>query len=257
MPDITRWACIRPNSARDRIRWRRHQPAKRSRRSSRCFRSLPRKAERTAPVTSGLEASQRAGPELESDDIRSLCTPSAVREDHVSQDSHCQPRRNRGPDHSHGARNGHRDGCRILRTGPQRAAREMADEAYFARARAPSQSYLNGDKLIDIAQRSGAQRQCIPDTDFLLRTLRSRGRSSPPDLTWVGPHADAIDAMGDKLRARQAMQKAEVPVVPGGTEAIADIAAARAAAERYGLAARPQGLRRRRRQGTEGRANAR
>ncbi|MHB8461768.1 MAG: ATP-binding protein, partial [Vulcanimicrobiaceae bacterium] len=49
------------------------------------------------------------------------------------------------------------------------------------------------------------------------------------------PHADAIDAMGDKLRARQAMQKAGVPFVPGGTEAIDDVAAAYKAAERYGL----------------------
>ncbi len=42
--------------------------------------------------------------------------------------------------------------------------------------------------------------------------------------TWIGPHADAIDAMGDKLRARSAMQAAGVPIVPGGTELVADVA---------------------------------
>ena len=48
-------------------------------------------------------------------------------------------------------------------------------------------------------------------------------------LTWIGPHADAIDAMGDKLRARRAMEKAGVPFVPGGTAQSAGIPRAEAA----------------------------
>ena len=54
-------------------------------------------------------------------------------------------------------------------------------------------------------------------------------------LTWIGPHAGAIDAMGDKLRARTAMKKARVPIVPGGTDPIADAGAACRAARSYGL----------------------
>ena len=53
-------------------------------------------------------------------------------------------------------------------------------------------------------------------------------------LTWIGPHADAIDAMGDKLRARAAMQKANVPVVPGGIAPIENLEDARRAAKSYG-----------------------
>jgi acetyl-CoA/propionyl-CoA carboxylase biotin carboxyl carrier protein len=54
-------------------------------------------------------------------------------------------------------------------------------------------------------------------------------------LTWIGPHPAAIEAMGDKVRSRQAMVAAGVPVVPGGTEAIEDTFGARLAAQQYGL----------------------
>ncbi len=110
----------------------------------------------------------------------------------------------------------------------------MADEAYLLGAAPPSQSYLNVDKLIDVAQRSRSE-AIHPGYGFLAENAEFARRVRGAGLTWIGPHPDAIDAMGDKLRARQAMQKADVPFVPGGTEAIADVAAARAAAKAYGL----------------------
>ncbi len=110
----------------------------------------------------------------------------------------------------------------------------MADEAYRLGPAAPSQSYLNIAALLEIAAKSGAQ-AIHPGYGFLAENAGFARAVVAAGLTWIGPHADAIDAMGDKLRARQAMQKAGVPFVPGGTEAIADVAAAHKAAERYGL----------------------
>ena len=110
----------------------------------------------------------------------------------------------------------------------------MADEAYHLGPAAPAQSYLNADKLIDIARRSGAD-ALHPGYGFFAENARFAQRIIDAGLAWIGPQPAAIDAMGDKVRARQAMVAAGVPVVPGGTEAIADVAGARDAAKRYGL----------------------
>jgi acetyl-CoA/propionyl-CoA carboxylase, biotin carboxylase, biotin carboxyl carrier protein len=110
----------------------------------------------------------------------------------------------------------------------------MADEAYLIGPAAPSASYLNIDTLLDVAKRSGAQ-AVHPGYGFLAENAAFARRVIASDLVWIGPHPDAIDAMGDKLRARQAMAKAEVPFVPGGTDAIEDVQGAHAAAKAYGL----------------------
>jgi acetyl-CoA/propionyl-CoA carboxylase, biotin carboxylase, biotin carboxyl carrier protein len=109
-----------------------------------------------------------------------------------------------------------------------------ADEAYHLGPAEPSQSYLNADKLLDVAQRAGAD-AIHPGYGFFAENAAFARRVIAAGMTWIGPHPDAIDAMGDKVRARQAMVAAGVPVVPGGTEAIADVAGARVAAEKYGL----------------------
>jgi acetyl-CoA/propionyl-CoA carboxylase, biotin carboxylase, biotin carboxyl carrier protein len=110
----------------------------------------------------------------------------------------------------------------------------MADEAYPIGPSAPAQSYLDGDKLLEVARRAGAE-AIHPGYGFLAENAGFARRVASEGFGWIGPHADAIDAMGDKLRARRAMQEAGVPFVPGATDAIADAAAARKAAQRYGL----------------------
>jgi acetyl-CoA/propionyl-CoA carboxylase, biotin carboxylase, biotin carboxyl carrier protein len=109
-----------------------------------------------------------------------------------------------------------------------------ADEAYRLGPAAPSESYLSADKLLDVAQRAGAD-AIHPGYGFFAENAAFARRVIAAGITWIGPHPDAIDAMGDKVRARQAMVAAGVPVVPGGTEPIPDAAAARVAAERFGM----------------------
>jgi len=110
----------------------------------------------------------------------------------------------------------------------------LADEAYEIGPAPPSQSYLNGERLIECAREAGAE-AVHPGYGFLAENAAFARSVVAAGLTWIGPHAGAIDAMGDKLRARQAMRDANVPSVPGGLDPIADVAGARAAAERYGL----------------------
>jgi acetyl-CoA/propionyl-CoA carboxylase biotin carboxyl carrier protein len=110
----------------------------------------------------------------------------------------------------------------------------LADEAYLLGPASPALSYLNGERILEIARRSGAQ-AIHPGYGFLAENAAFARSVLEAGLIWIGPHPGAIDAMGDKMRARQAMIAAGVPVVPGGTEAIADAGAARKAAERYGL----------------------
>ncbi|GAC1408802.1 MAG: acetyl-CoA carboxylase biotin carboxylase subunit [Candidatus Velthaea sp.] len=111
---------------------------------------------------------------------------------------------------------------------------KMADEAYHLGPAAPAQSYLHAQKLLDVARRSGAD-AVHPGYGFFAENAAFAQSVIDAGMTWIGPHPGAIDAMGDKIRAREAMVAAGVPVVPGGTEAIPDAAGARAAAERYGL----------------------
>jgi acetyl-CoA/propionyl-CoA carboxylase, biotin carboxylase, biotin carboxyl carrier protein len=110
----------------------------------------------------------------------------------------------------------------------------MADEAYLLGPAAPSQSYLNVEKLLGVAARSGAK-AIHPGYGFLAENAAFAREVIKAGLVWIGPHPDAIDAMGDKVRARQAMVKAGVPVVPGGTQAISTEKEALAAAREYGL----------------------
>ncbi len=119
---------------------------------------------------------------------------------------------------------------------PDRDARHvrMADEAYHLGPATPSQSYLNAERILDVARRSGAD-AIHPGYGFFAENAGFARAVIAAGIAWIGPHPDAIDAMGDKVRSRQAMVAAGVPVVPGGTEPLADADAAAGAAARYGL----------------------
>ena len=110
----------------------------------------------------------------------------------------------------------------------------LADEAYLLGPAPPAQSYLNRDKILEVAKRAGAD-AIHPGYGFFAENASFAQAVIDAGMTWIGPTPAAIDAMGDKVRARLAMIKAGVPVVPGGTEAILDGAGARKAAAQFGL----------------------
>jgi acetyl-CoA/propionyl-CoA carboxylase biotin carboxyl carrier protein len=109
-----------------------------------------------------------------------------------------------------------------------------AGEAYLLGPAPPAQSYLNVPKLLEVADRSHAD-AIHPGYGFLAENAAFARAVIAAGLTWVGPHPDAIDAMGDKIRSRQAMIAAGVPVVPGATTPLGSVADALEAAREYGL----------------------
>ncbi len=73
-----------------------------------------------------------------------------------------------------------------------------------------------------------------PGYGFLAENAGFARRVAEAGLTWIGPPADAIEAMGDKITARNAMAGAGVPVAPGTTEPVVDVADAVRAAGQVG-----------------------
>ena len=101
-----------------------------------------------------------------------------------------------------------------------------AHEAYLLGGGAAAESYLNVEKLLEVAQQSGAQ-AVHPGYGFLAENADFARACDDAGITWVGPPADAIDAMGTKTRARELMKQAGVPIVPGTTDLVEDVEAAR------------------------------
>jgi acetyl-CoA carboxylase biotin carboxylase subunit len=89
-----------------------------------------------------------------------------------------------------------------------------ADEAYPIGSPVPRESYLNINKLIDVARQSGAD-AVHPGYGFLSERAEFAQAVIDAGLVWIGPSPDAISRMGDKLAARDIMKRSGVPVVPG------------------------------------------
>ena len=85
----------------------------------------------------------------------------------------------------------------------------------------PSESYLNIDKIIEVAKKSGAD-AIHPGYGFLSENASFSDRCKEEGIIFIGPSGDSIRTMGDKITARKTMIKAGVPVVPGTTEPIGD-----------------------------------
>jgi len=90
----------------------------------------------------------------------------------------------------------------------------LADEAWLIGGAPATESYLRGDAIIDVALRSGAQ-AVHPGYGFLAENPDFAEACADVGLTFIGPPATAIRAMGDKTAAKALMERAGIPVVPG------------------------------------------
>jgi acetyl-CoA/propionyl-CoA carboxylase, biotin carboxylase, biotin carboxyl carrier protein len=94
-----------------------------------------------------------------------------------------------------------------------------ATEAYLIGPGPAAQSYLVVDKLMDVIEQSGAE-AVHPGYGFLAENAAFAQRLEDAGVKFIGPPASAIEAMGSKTRARELMQAAGVPIVPGTTEPV-------------------------------------
>src|SRR5271170_186022 len=101
----------------------------------------------------------------------------------------------------------------------------MADEAYPIGAAAASESYLNIHKILDVAERSGAD-AIHPGYGFLSENAKFAQACADAGVKFIGPTAAAMEAMGSKTRARQAVEKAGVPLVAGTSRGVESFAEA-------------------------------
>jgi acetyl-CoA/propionyl-CoA carboxylase, biotin carboxylase, biotin carboxyl carrier protein len=101
-----------------------------------------------------------------------------------------------------------------------------ADEAYLLGPGPASESYLVVEKIMDVARQSGAQ-AIHPGYGFLAENAAFARACEEAGIVFIGPPAGAIDAMGSKTRAREIMQKAGVPIVPGTTDPVETVEDAR------------------------------
>src|SRR5271168_1122031 len=108
-----------------------------------------------------------------------------------------------------------------------------ADEAYPIGAAAASESYLNIQKILDVARSCGAD-AIHPGYGFLSEDAKFARACADAGVKFVGPTAAAMDAMGSKTRARQAMEKAGIPFVPGTSRGLDSVEQAAQVAEKIG-----------------------
>ena len=91
-----------------------------------------------------------------------------------------------------------------------------ADDAYLIGPGPASESYLNQERLLETATRAGAE-AVHPGYGFLAENADFARACDAAGFVWIGPPPEAIDVMGSKTAAREAMRAAGVPIVPGTT----------------------------------------
>src|ERR1017187_4320786 len=105
-----------------------------------------------------------------------------------------------------------------------------AGEAYNLGEGPAAENYLSIEKILDVAKRSGAE-AIHPGYGFLAENAPFAQACEEAGVVFIGPPAGAIEAMGSKTKARELMQRAGVPIVPGTTEPVATVKDAMAIAK--------------------------
>ena len=93
--------------------------------------------------------------------------------------------------------------------------RKMADEAFAIGESQAAKSYLDYEKILAVAKKSGTQ-AVHPGYGFLSENAKFAEAVKAEGLAFIGPDADVITLMGDKILSKQAAEAAGVSVVPGG-----------------------------------------
>jgi acetyl-CoA carboxylase biotin carboxylase subunit len=106
---------------------------------------------------------------------------------------------------------------------------QFADEAYLIGPPPSNQSYLLMDKIIEVAKACGAD-AIHPGYGFLSENAVFAQKVEANGIIFIGPTPESIDMMGDKLSAKQAAKKFNIPMVPGTDHAIVDVAEAKSVA---------------------------
>ncbi len=109
----------------------------------------------------------------------------------------------------------------------------LADEAYLIGPAPSSESYLNIEKIIEVAKLSGSE-AIHPGYGFLSESPVFAKACQEAGIVFIGPTAENIIAMGDKLASRELMKKAGVPTVPGSEGTVESLEEAQTAAEKIG-----------------------
>src|SRR6202790_2690602 len=109
----------------------------------------------------------------------------------------------------------------------------LADEAYPVGPAPSRESYLRIDKLMDVARRAGCD-AVHPGYGFLAENAALPRACTDAGLTFIGPPAEAMEALGSKTAGRQLARRTEVPTVPGTNDPIENPAEAQALAQSMG-----------------------
>jgi acetyl-CoA/propionyl-CoA carboxylase, biotin carboxylase, biotin carboxyl carrier protein len=108
-----------------------------------------------------------------------------------------------------------------------------ADEAFLVGPGPAAESYLVGDRIIEMARRAGAE-AIHPGYGFLAENAAFARAVVDAGLVWIGPPPAAIEAMGSKVSSRELMQSAGVPIIPGTTRPVETVEEVVALGEEYG-----------------------
>ncbi|GAX90079.1 acetyl-CoA carboxylase biotin carboxylase subunit [Effusibacillus lacus] len=110
---------------------------------------------------------------------------------------------------------------------------KMADEAYQVGGPRVNESYLNMDKIIEIAKQTGAE-AIHPGYGLLSENAVFARKCEEAGIVFIGPSPEVIARMGSKIESRIAMEKVGVPVVPGIAHPLSDVEEAAQVADRFG-----------------------
>jgi acetyl-CoA/propionyl-CoA carboxylase len=99
---------------------------------------------------------------------------------------------------------------------------KSADEAYYLGPPAPTKSYLNMDKIIEIAESAGVE-AIHPGYGFLSENETFAAKCEDKGIIFIGPTSDAMALTGDKMECKKIMKKAQVPTIPGSDDILEEV----------------------------------